>query len=266
MIDRRNFIRQATAVPILAALSLVLPAVAVAKTTKNISYGPDSLDIYAPAAANAPVIVYVHGGAWRAGSKGEARGPAAYFNDLGYLVVSVGYSLSAPADQQADEVGAAVRWVEANIAQYGGDANRIAMMGHSAGTHLAALAALSGRAPGVRALVANDTGAYDLAYLAEIHNGRLPILYSALNNRAKWQAWSPISYAAGGGMPVLVAWSGADFRVKVSTRFADALAANGHEVVRFDGKGYNHLTIRSAVGRRGDRLNTAITNFLATYL
>ncbi|GIL01078.1 MAG: hypothetical protein BroJett030_09770 [Alphaproteobacteria bacterium] len=266
MTDRRDFIRQGAALLALAALAPVLPSAAVAKTFGGVSYGPNSLDIYTPDTDNAPVIVYVHGGAWRAGSRGEARGPAAYFNSLGYIVVSVGYSLSGPADRQADEIGAAVRWVKANISKYGGNPGRVALMGHSAGTHLAALAALSGRAPGVRALIANDTGAYDLAYLAEIHNGRLPVLYAALNNPSKWNAWSPISYAGGGGMPVLVAWSGAKFRHQVSTRFADALAARGHAVTRFDGKGYSHLSIRSAVGRRGDPLTAAITRFLAAHL
>jgi len=267
MIDRRKFVSLGFAALALAALPVAaFPVTAVAKSQKNVSYGPNRLDIYAPANANAPVIVYVHGGAWRAGSKGEASGIARHFNDLGYMVVGVAYSLSRSADRQADEVGAAVRWVQANIAGFGGDPARIALMGHSAGAHLSALAALSGRAPGVRALVTNDTGAYDLAYLAQIHNGRLPILYAALNDRAKWDVWSPITYAGGGGMPVLVAWSGAEFRHKVANRFADALETSGHVVTRFDGSGYNHLSIRGAASRNGDPLNRAIAAFLAANL
>ena len=92
----------------------------------------------------------------------------------------------------------------------------------------------SGLAPHVKALVAVDTGAYDIPYLVKISGGRLPILYAALNTPSKWRNWSPISYAGGAsGMPVLVAWSGARFRVDVSTHFADALAAHGHPVTRF---------------------------------
>lgn len=273
MIERRTFIRRAletfafaALITFASALTVLDPAPALAKTLKNISYGPNKLDIYPAAVDQAPVIVYVHGGAWRAGNKSEAGRVAPYFNSIGYMVVSVAYSLSAPADRQADQVGAAVRWVSANIAKYGGDPSRIALMGHSAGTHLASLAALSGRAPGVRALIANDTGAYDLAYLAKISGGRLPILYAALNKPANWSAWSPITYASQGGFPVLVAWSGADFREKVSTHFADALAAGGHAVTRFNGDGYNHFSIRSGAGKQGDALNAAITSFLAANL
>lgn len=264
MIDRRTFVAGTAAALAGLALPLAGARPARAEAFRGISYGADRLDVYTPGTANAPVIVYVHGGAWRMGSKGEGRPVARYYNTIGYVVVSVAYSLSANAERQAREVGQAVTWVRQNISRYGGNPERIAMMGHSAGCHLASLASLSGLAPGVRALVANDTGAYDLQYLADIHGGRLPVLYGALNRRGKWPNWSPISYAGGGGaMPVLVAWSGAEFRRKVSTRFADALAANGHPVTRFDGQGYSHLSIRGAMSRRGDRLNTAITNFLA---
>ncbi|MCG6857967.1 MAG: alpha/beta hydrolase [Salaquimonas sp.] len=267
MIDRRKFVAGAAA--ILAGLTLPLVGIrpAQAKTFRGVSYGASKLDIYTPDADNAPVIVYVHGGAWRLGSRSEGRAVADSFTARGYIVVSIDYSLTASAERQAREVAQAVAWVHGNISKYGGNPDRIALMGHSAGCHLASLAALSGLAPGVKALVANDTGAYDIQYLADIHGGHLPILYAALNKPAKWRNWSPISYAAGAnGIPVLVAWSGAEFRRKVSTRFADALAAAGHPVTRFAGNGYSHVSIRGGMGKTGDPLNTAIANFLAANL
>lgn len=264
MIDRRKFVIGSVAALTGLSLPLLDARIAQAKTLSGISYGSNKLDIYTSGSDNAPIIVYVHGGAWRMGSRGEGRAVAEAFNPLGYVVVSVGYTLSADAERQAREVAQAVAWVRANISKYGGNPDRIAMMGHSAGCHLASLAALSGLASGVKALVANDTGAYDLQYLADIHGGRLPILYGALNKPAQWRNWSPISYASGAaGMPVLVAWSGAKFRVQVSTRFADALAAGGHPVTRFNGSSYSHFSIRSAMSKHGDRLNTAIAQFLA---
>ena len=264
MIDRRNFVTGASAALAGMALPLLDTRLAEAKALKGISYGSNKLDLYTPGSDNAPVIVYVHGGAWRLGNRGEGRPVAEAFNSLGYAVASIDYSLSADAERQAREVGQAVSWVKSNISRYGGNSSRVAVMGHSAGCHLASLAVLSGLAPPVSALVANDTGAYDIAYLAKISGGRLPILYSALNTPAKWRQWSPISYVGGaGGMPVLVAWSGAKFRVAVSTRFADALASHGHPVTRFNGTGYSHFSIRSGMSKRGDRLNTAITQFLA---
>jgi acetyl esterase/lipase len=262
MIDRRIFLGGAVAG--LAGLSGALPA--AAKTFSGVNWGSGRLDIYAPAnAQNAPVAVYVHGGAWAAGSKGSVGSMPSWFNSQGWVFVSTGYTLypRANVERQAREVAGAFNWVRSNIGRYGGDGSRVALMGHSAGCHLACLASLSGMAQGVRALVANDTAAYDLAYLAEINNDRLPVLYAApFSDRSKWRNWSPISYAGGGGFPVMVAWSGGKDRARISQRFADRLAASGRRVVRFDGSRYSHISIRSAMGRRGDALNSAITNFL----
>ncbi|TIP73987.1 MAG: alpha/beta hydrolase, partial [Mesorhizobium sp.] len=85
-----------------------------------------------------------------------------------FCFVSIGYRMLPEADvaTQANDVEQAYRYVRANIAGYGGDPNRIAVMGHSAGSHLAALTGLRGGLPGVAALVLNDTRAYDLEVLA----------------------------------------------------------------------------------------------------
>jgi acetyl esterase/lipase len=260
MLARRQFLTGASAT---IALFTLGTEQAHSEQHRNISYGSGNLDIYTPGAANAPVLVYVHGGAWRAGSKSTVGSMPRYFNDLGYVFVSISYRLSGGVDGQVSDVSQAVGWIGANIASYGGNPERIALMGHSAGCHLSCLAVLSGRASGVRALVANDTAAYDIAYLAEINNGRLPILYQALNSPSDWAKWSPISYAGGGGgVPVLVAWSGGQNRDRVSMRFADRLSASGHPVTRFDGSRYSHVSIRNSVGRRGDPVTSAITNFL----
>ncbi len=264
--DRRRFLMLAASGAFTAALPISTEALAKAQTA---SYGAGKLDIYSPGSSGAPIVVYVHGGAWRAGSRGQVGSMPEYFNKRGYVFISVGYSLRADVGTQASQVGQAISWVRANATNFGGDGSRVAVMGHSAGCHLSSLAVLSGRAPGVRALVANDTAAYDLAYLAQINNGRLPILYAApFRDSSKWQQWSPISYAGGGGgIPVLVAWSGGRDRDAISQRFAGALEAAGHPVTRFDGSSrYNHLSISKAVGRQGDPLNQAVTQFLAGVL
>jgi acetyl esterase/lipase len=260
MLARRRFLAGASATIALFALGT---GTAHAEQRRNVSYGSGSLDLYTAGTADAPVVVYVHGGAWRGGSKDTVGSMPRYFNALGYVFVSVGYRLSGSVDGQVSDIAQALSWIRANISAYGGNPGRIALMGHSAGCHLACLAVLSGRAPGVRALVANDTAAYDIAYLAEINNGRLPILYQALNTPSSWAKWSPINYASGGGaVPVLVAWSGGRNRDRVSIRFADRLSAAGHPVTRFDGSRYSHVSIRNAVGRDGDALTSTITGFL----
>lgn len=230
----------------------------------NVSYGANRLDIFTPDAGNAPVIVFVHGGAWVGGSKGGVRSMSRFFNRQGFVFVSVGYTKypRVSVGQQADQVGQAINWVHANISRYGGNPRRIAVMGHSAGCHLASLAILSGRAKGVRALIANDTGAYDLAYLASLTNNSLGILYALpFRDRSKWRQLSPITYAGRGNLPVMVIWSNGHNRDKVSLRFAKRLEAGGHRVTRYDGRKYGHLGIRNAVGRNND-LTRAVLSFL----
>jgi acetyl esterase/lipase len=97
-----------------------------------------------------PVMVYVHGGSWTAGSK---RVPSSYLTaqlaTRGWLCVSIDYRLGPrhrwPA--QIVDVKRALAWLRANVAAYGGDPSFIAVTGGSAGGHLAALAAVTGNDP-----------------------------------------------------------------------------------------------------------------------
>jgi BD-FAE len=135
--DRRKFLTLAASGMLAASLPVLRPAMALAASAKTMSYGPGKLDVYSPGGSGAPVIVYIHGGAWKAGNKGQVGAMPDYFNKRGYVFVSVGYSLGSNVGQQADQVGQAINWVRANAASFGGDGGRIAVMGHSAGCHLA---------------------------------------------------------------------------------------------------------------------------------
>lgn len=86
-----------------------------------------------------PLIVYVHGGAWRAGSKSDM--PLGKLVAQGFAVASVDYRLStvAPFPAQAHDIKAAIRFLRARGTDYKIDATRIAIAGSSAGGHLAAL-------------------------------------------------------------------------------------------------------------------------------
>ena len=105
------------------------------------------LDLYLPPKGPAPlpVIVWVHGGGWRSGSKGSA-GQARPMLDRGYAVVDVGYRLSGEAifPAQVEDCKAAVRWVRANAAKYSFDPDRIGAWGSSAGGHLVAFLGTAG--------------------------------------------------------------------------------------------------------------------------
>ncbi len=98
------------------------------------------LDLYLPERVEgAPLLVWVHGGAWRAGSK--SRMPLEALVKDGWAIASVDYRLTPVArfPAQVHDIKAAVRFLRAKAADYGFDTERIAVAGNSAGGHLAAL-------------------------------------------------------------------------------------------------------------------------------
>lgn len=98
-----------------------------------------ALDLHKSSEQRGPLIVYVHGGAWRGGSRKEM--PLQDLVDRGYPAASVDYRLSTvtrfPA--QIHDIKAAIRFLRANAKRLGVDASRIVVAGSSAGGHLAAL-------------------------------------------------------------------------------------------------------------------------------
>jgi acetyl esterase/lipase len=106
------------------------------------------LDLYAPTVPSPevprpPLIVWVHGGAWRAGSKSDV--PHARFTSLGFGVASVDYRLSPVAKfpAQVHDIKGAIRYLRAKAELYGYDPAKIVIAGSSAGGHLAALVGVS---------------------------------------------------------------------------------------------------------------------------
>jgi acetyl esterase/lipase/enterochelin esterase-like enzyme len=117
------------------------------KLHANLEYTPGGherqrLDLYVPAQADTPlpVIVWIHGGAWMAGSK-DGGGPALPLTGRGYAVASINYRLSQHAafPAQIEDCKAAIRWLRANATTYNLDPERIGVWGASAGGHLVAL-------------------------------------------------------------------------------------------------------------------------------
>lgn len=98
------------------------------------------LDLHTPSGVKQPpLIVYVHGGAWRAGSKSDV--PIAGLLDHGFAIASVDYRLSTQArfPAQVHDIKAAIRFLRAKAATFGINTEKIAIIGSSAGGHLAAL-------------------------------------------------------------------------------------------------------------------------------
>jgi len=127
------------------------------RVLRDLEYVPggherNKLDLYLPKQAGRegrtpdklPLIIWVHGGAWRAGSKRNC--PATRFLRKGYAVASINYRLSQHAifPARIEDCKAAVRWLRANSNRYGLDGERIGVWGSSAGGHLVALLGTAG--------------------------------------------------------------------------------------------------------------------------
>lgn len=105
------------------------------------------LDLYLPKSETLlPLIVWIHGGAFKHGSKESEELPVAYLS-RGFALASINYRLSQHAifPAQIEDCKAAVRWLRANAAQYGLDANRVVAWGPSAGGHLSSMLGTTGQ-------------------------------------------------------------------------------------------------------------------------
>lgn len=103
------------------------------------------LDLYLPRSAKpTPLVVWIHGGGWRAGSKNHC--PITWMTDHGYAVASIGYRLSDQAifPAQIHDCKSAVRALRAKADKYNINPDKIAVAGSSAGGHLSALIGTSG--------------------------------------------------------------------------------------------------------------------------
>lgn len=112
--------------------------------------GPERLDIY-PAAmpGPAPVFLFIHGGYWRLLDSADSGFMAPHFTAAGACVVALNYALApgVTLDEIVRQCRAALAWLHAHVAEFGGDPARIHVAGSSAGGHLAAMLAAGGDWP-----------------------------------------------------------------------------------------------------------------------
>jgi arylformamidase len=113
-------------------------------TPRRFAYGPtpaEGLDVYTTQRANAPVNVFIHGGAWRVGAARDYAFPAELFVQAGAHFVVPDFApvqeLGGDLMAMAGQVRRAVAWVHRNAKTFGGDPGRIYVSGHSSGAHLA---------------------------------------------------------------------------------------------------------------------------------
>lgn len=234
------------------------------------SYGADplqKLDLWRPAGpAPAPLVLFVHGGGWKRGDKDNATGMTKVTHLLGrgYAVASIDYRLvpEATVEQEAADVALALSWLRAHAAANGIDADRIVLMGHSAGAHLVALV---GTDPGylqavgldygaVRGVVAIDGAAYDVPrQMADAGSFMRDTYAQAFGaDPARQRKLSPTMQAAAPNAPafLLLHVSRPD-GIAQAKELADALTAAGTPVERqqFEGTGLRgHMIINRSLG------------------
>jgi acetyl esterase/lipase len=199
------------------------------RVQRDIAYGADPaqrMNVYLPNATvppvtdparRAPVLVMVHGGAWRFGDKsssGVVGNKLLRWSPLGVVIVSVNYRMLPAADplDQARDVAAALARVQSLAPGWGADPARILLMGHSAGAHLVALLSASptlAAEAGVRpwaGTVVLDSAAVDVEGIMRVRH--LPLYDRAFgNDPALWRAASPLAQLSGPIMPVLAVCS-----------------------------------------------------------
>jgi arylformamidase len=217
---------------------------------KRVAYGStpiEMLDIYVTRRPNAPVNVYIHGGAWRSGLAKDYAFPAEMFNSAGahYVVLDfinvneAGGSLLPMAEQ----VRRGVAWVYKNATSFGGDPNRVFVSGFSSGAHLGGVVLITDwQEFGVPADVVKgavlSSGMYDLK----------PVRLSARSNYVKFtdemeDKLSTQRYLGRINCPVTVAHGTLETpEFQRQTRdFAAAMKAAGKPIQYLIGEGYNHF-------------------------
>ena len=257
---------------------------------------PDSqcLDLFTPDAPHKsplPVLVWIHGGGWQDGDKrGALEWKPARFTHDGFVLASVNYRLAPtflyPSFMQ--DAARAVAWLHAHAGEFGGDPERIVLMGHSAGAHIAgrlatdphwiadALAAPGAGAPDratpqqqvpwLKGAVLVDGGSYDLVRRAKAQTdaeNTIGLVFG--RDGSLWSEASPVTHVAGGKNlpPFLLIHAGSAKATELSAReLARLLRKAEVPVEQVDAPDQNHGTIVTVLGAPDDPTTAMVVEFL----
>lgn len=246
----------------LGAFNAVVPKDGGVKVAASaVAYGADArqkLDIYAPSDATASkgVIVFFYGGSWNSGDRGDYAFAARAFASRGYTTAVLDYRLVPEFRYPAfiEDGAKAVAWVHRNIARYGGDPDRIFLVGHSAGAYNEMMVALApeflrveGLQTNVVKAVVGISGPYDFLPLAvdetrEAFKGVSNLPATQPINRVARNRYAP---------PMLLLHGEADDFVypRNSKRLAAVLRRAGHSVEERYYPGVDHVGTLLAISR-----------------
>jgi acetyl esterase/lipase len=198
------------------------------------AYGPESrhkLDVYSPRdAKDRPVVVFFYGGSWTSGGRGLYRFVGAALAERGIVAVLPDYRLYPQVKFPlfVDDGALAVAWVQKHAHEFGGDPQRIVLMGHSAGGHEAAFLAYDhkllqkvGARPEWIVGLVGLSGPYALAPDTEILN----TIFASPYTEAEWQ---PVRFVTSQSPPTLLVHCTADDVVSIrhAEKLRDVLQTN----------------------------------------
>jgi arylformamidase len=221
----------------------------------EISYGPgetDLVDIYPPERSPAPVVLFVHGGAWLREIRPHAHYPVLALKQRDICFVAAGFSAVPNTDLpgMVAQIRRCLTWVWRNIASYGGDPNRIFALGHSSGAHMSAM--LTAKGWQAHAGLPKDaikgaglvSGLYDL----------VPVQLSARNEYLKLKAddvasLSPLTLMPDARIPHVIAWADGDLDEfqRQSETYGRALDKAGHPTRMICVSGRNHFEMANSL-------------------
>lgn len=246
------------------------------RVVRDVAYGPDSrhlLDIHLPALATEgvrPVLVFVHGGGFVGGDKGGPGRPL-YDNigrfavESGFIGVNITYRLAPEHAWPAggEDVARSLAFLSDEIGEYGGDANRVALFGHSAGAaHVATFIAtpqFREQAPRLRAAILSS-GIYDPMLLEE---DRYESYFG--NNASLLAARSAIVGLAESDVELLLLvaeFDPPDFHRQAVAAIAAHTEVRGHLPGVALGFGHNHFSSPAHYGTPDRELSSVVARFL----
>ena len=248
------------------------------------------LDVYSPPnAKNLPVVFWIHGGGWQTGDKSSVQLKPQVFMDKGFVFVSTNYRLLPSVDMATivRDVARSIRWVHDHIAEYGGDPQRLLIMGHSAGAQLAALICADDRylkAEGLslaitKGCVPVDGVTYDVPAIIETAETRRRVhgLPQAKfghrekfgNDPAKHRDFSAVTHVARDkGIPPFLILFVADHpdTSAQAQRLGNVLKDAGVAVTLFGAKETNHGKLNANLGVPDDPATKELYEFLGKAL
>lgn len=245
-----------------------------------IPYGDDPrqrVQLFLPSSRGFPVVVCVYGSFWHSRGAAAWRPVGAMLRSHGFGAAVIGHRLWPPDrwPAQLEDVAAALAWTRAHIAEFGGDASRIALLGHSSGGQLALLTALDrgilgshGLAPdAVRAVVALGAPT-DLVPRADgsgfgnvLLDGRGAEVFG--RDLAVMHAASPDAHVAAGLPPIQLVVGDRDLPMLADDmeRFRASCEAAGNQVGIVRAPGRDHMGLVPALLQDGD-VNREVVRFL----